>query len=91
MQDFDFTDQELAQFLRRFDGESEWGRWERASGLSGRDLISVFPKADEASPIRIAKDEEGYIAAGFRDLGLVVQSTFEDLLDLLAPASHRVA
>lgn len=91
MSELDFTDAELAQFLARFEATPEWAGWERTSGLSGRDLISIHLGGSEADPIRLAKGEGGYMAAGFGEWGLTVCASFKELLDALAPSHRQVA
>ena len=91
MREFDFTVDELARFHAHFETASEWVRWERASGLSGRDMISVYYGSTESTPIRLAKGEGGYMATGFGDWGLIVCESFDELLSAIAPESRKVA
>lgn len=92
MPEYEFTEDEILVFLKRFNAAAGWQRWERTSGTNGRDLISVHT---DAGVLRLAKSEQGgFMAAGFGDWGLVVCETFVELLDALtveAEAPAKVA
>lgn len=86
----DFTPEEMALFVRRFDAMPRGRSWVRERSKLGLDVIAIVIDDDAAPAIKLAKMENGrYAATGLGGWSMTMAEDWEGLLDTAAQAIAR--
>ena len=85
MPDAEFTDEEVAAFVRWFQKTPTWSCWRRLRGENGEDVLEVGLGGERHQTLKLARSGCcGYKVAGFDGWGLTVCDEFSELLAILS-------
>jgi hypothetical protein len=86
----DFTTEEIALFVARFESTPHWHTWTRTRSLLGRDVIEIVTAGDVDWVQKIAKMEPGrYAATGYGQWSLTLSEDLGQLLGLMQRSAPR--
>lgn len=87
MRQADFTSQEMATFVERFERTPAWIDWDRVhdKNQGGSDMLRIRVRGKAPCVLRVMKTGPArFLANGFDEWNLIAGSHLGDLLDALA-------
>ncbi len=85
MPDAQFTNEEVAAFVKWFQTMPNWSYWRRVRNERGEDVLEVGREGRRPQILKLARSNGfGYMVTGFDGWGLTVCDDFPELLAILS-------